>query len=59
MGKSTTKAKNKYNAKAYDRAIISFKKGEKDAVSAYAAGKGLSLNGYIMELIKADMEKNK
>ena len=58
MGKPATTSKNKYNAKAYDRVNITFKKGEKDIIKAYAESKGMSLNGYINKLIKDDMEQN-
>lgn len=50
------RAKMKYNAKAYDRAEVKFKKGDKDKIKAYAEQKGLSLNGYINKLIAEDMK---
>ncbi len=45
----------KYNEKAYDRAEVKFYKGQKEQITAYAASKGLSLNGYINKLIADDM----
>lgn len=47
MGKSSTKAKNKYNAKAYDRISVSVKKGIKDEWKSVAEKQGLSLNAFI------------
>jgi predicted HicB family RNase H-like nuclease len=55
MGKTTAKVKNRYNAKAYDRIAVCIKKGKKEIISARARALGLSLNAYIMELIKRDM----
>ena len=57
MTKAATKAKEKYNAKAYDRLAIRVKKGEADKIKAYAEKKGMSLNGYINKLIAEDMEQ--
>lgn len=55
MAKSATTAKNKYNAKAYDRIALQVKKGQRDVIRAYAESKGMSLNGYINHLIESDM----
>ena len=55
MGKTSTASKAKYNAKAYDRIALSVKKGQRDKIKAHAESKGMSLNGYINELIKKDM----
>lgn len=49
------RAKMKYNAKAYDRAEIKFKKGEKAKIVAHAEALGMSLNAYINKLISEDM----
>lgn len=57
MGKTSTASKNKYNAKAYDQLRVNVKKGERDKIKAYAESKGMSLNGYINDLIKKDMEQ--
>ena len=54
MGKSETKAKNKYNSKAYERIQVVVKTGEKAVIEARAKEKGMSLNGYINSLIEAD-----
>lgn len=51
------KATQKYLAKAYDRLAIRVKKGQADKIKAYAENKGMSLNSYINELIRKDMEQ--
>lgn len=55
MAKSSTIAKNKYNAKAYDRIALQVKKGQREVIRKYAESKGMSLNGYINRLIESDM----
>lgn len=57
MGKTSTQSKNKYNAKAYDQLRVVVKKGQKEVIRQHAASKGLSLNGYINQLIDGDMKK--
>lgn len=51
MGKSQTKAKNKYNEKTYDRIPIVVKKGVKDIWKSEAERQGLSLNAFICEAV--------
>ena len=51
-GTSATRAKNKYNAKAYDRIHVSLKKGQKKDVEDAAAAHGLSLNAFVMQAIE-------
>lgn len=55
---SQNKATQKYQAKAYERLAIRVKKGQADKIKAYAENKGMSLNGYINELIKRDMQEH-
>lgn len=57
MAKSRTSAavKNRYAAKAYDRVALIVPKGRKEDIEAFAKGKGLSINGYIGDLIRDDM----
>lgn len=50
------KATAKYHAKAYDEIKLRVKKGEKEQISDHAQSKGLSVNSYIVGLIKKDME---
>lgn len=56
-GKTSTASKSKYNAKAYDRTSVTFKKGQKEAIKQFAKNKGYSLNGYINKLISEDFLK--
>lgn len=55
MGKSSTRAQNKYIAKTYDRINLTVPKGVKEAIREYAASMGESVNGYIYRLIQQDM----
>ena len=57
MGKVSQEVRERYNAKTYDRATVRFYKGELDKIKAFAESRGKSLNGYINELILADMEQ--
>lgn len=59
MPKASTTAKNKYNAKAYDRIALQVKKGQRDVIRQHAEAQGLSLNGYINKLIEQDMKQGK
>lgn len=56
MGTAETRAKNKYNAKAYDQIPLRVKVGEKEKIQAHAQQKGMSLNAYIVNLIEKDMK---
>ena len=58
MGKVSVEVKERYNAKAYDRATVRFYKGELDKIKAYAESIGKSLNGYINDLIVSDMNEH-
>ena len=57
MGKSSTKAKNKYNAKVYDRISVTVKKGVKDDWKSKAEKQGLSLNAFIEEAVRVYRNK--
>lgn len=46
---------NSYNKKAYDDIKVRVKKGEREKIKAHAEGLGKSLNSYIYDLIKSDM----
>ena len=52
------KANAKYTLKAYDRLEIKVKKGCKEELKAYAAGRGESLNGFVNRAIKETMERD-
>lgn len=55
MGKPSTKAKEKYNTKAYDRLAVRVKAGQAKQIQTFAESRGLSLNAYINKLIADDM----
>ena len=57
MGKSSTRAKNKYNAKAYDRISVTVKKGTKDEWKFEAEKQGLSLNAFIEQAVQNYLDK--
>lgn len=60
MGTARTRANNKWNAKAYDRFNLVFKKDvspTKEEVQAAADAAGESLNGYIVGAVKQRMEQ--
>lgn len=54
---ATTKAKNKYNAKTYDRLYPFVKAGNKSKIEAAAKAAGQSLNDYIVSAVYARMKQ--
>lgn len=58
MGKASTRAQNKFIAKAYDRVNLTMPKGKKDTVQAHAAARGESVNGFINRAIDSQMERD-
>lgn len=56
MGKASTKAQNKYIAKAYDRINLVVEKGKKDKIKAHASDHGESVNGFINRAIETVIE---
>lgn len=54
-GTSQTRAKNKYNAKAYDSLRIVVKKGRKEIIKAHAEAHGESINGFVSRAIDETM----
>lgn len=57
-GNSQTRAKNKYNAKNYDRIALQVKKGRKDVIKAHAESKGESINGFVNRAIDETIERD-
>jgi len=55
---AVNKAVQKYNKANYDRFILRFKKGEKKKVFSFAKSRNKSVNKYINDLIKKDMESS-
>jgi len=57
MGKASTRAQNKYNAKNYDRVSLMLPKGRKQAIQGVAAALGESLNGFVTTAIDERIER--
>ena len=55
ISKAQQNATAKYCKKSYDTTIVRFKKGNLELIKAHAESQGKSVNGYINDLIKADM----
>ena len=58
MGKTSSKVKDRYNAKAYDELKIRVPKGEKDKIKAHADTQGESLNGFVKRAIDETMRRD-
>ena len=56
--KASTVAKNKYNAKAYDRINLVVKKGRKAKIQAHADQHGQSVNSFINRAIDEAIERD-
>lgn len=56
--KAQSKAVVKYVSKAYDQISVKIPKGSREHIKAFAESKKMSLNGYIVDLIKKDMGEN-
>ena len=54
-GKTSSAAKNRYNAKAYDQIPLRVKKGQKEIIQKRAEQLDKSVNGYITDLIEDDL----
>lgn len=59
MGKTSSKVKDRYNAKVYDEIKTRVTKGKKDTIKAHAESKGESLNGFINRAIDETMQRDK
>ena len=57
QGKASTRAKRKYNEKAYDRVILNIRKGQKDELKAIADQQKESLNAFINTAINERIER--
>ena len=57
MGKTSSKVKDRYNAKAYDEIKVRVTKGKKDEIKAAADNQGKSVNGFINEAIDEKMNR--
>ena len=57
-GKSSTRAKNKYNSENYDSLRIVTPKGEKLKIQSHAEAQGESINGFVNRAIKETIERD-
>lgn len=57
MGKTSSKVKDRYNAKVYDEIKFRVPKGEKETIKSHAEQQGESLNGYIKKAVDERMER--
>lgn len=57
MGTPATKAKNKYNYKAYDRLNINVPKGDREMIQKAADALEMSLNCFVTRLIYRELGK--
>ena len=57
-GRTSTAAKARYNAKAYDRISLTVPKGQRDTIQAHAQARGESVNGFIKRAIREAMERD-
>lgn len=58
MGRTSSKVKDRYNAKAYDEIKIRVYKGDKEKIKSFAAAHGESVNGFINRVINEAMKDN-
>lgn len=58
MGKTSSKVKDRYNAKAYDEIKVRVSKGKKDEIKAHAEEQGESLNGFINRAIDETIKRD-
>ena len=58
MGKTSSKVKDRYNAKAYDEIKIRVPKGRKSDVESFSKEQGESVNGLVNSLLRSAMGWN-
>lgn len=59
VSKAQLKAKDKYEAKAYDKILLRIPKGKRDIIRAHAETRGESSNAFINRAIDETMENDK
>ena len=59
MGKASTRAQNRYIAKAYDRINLTVPKGKKETIQAHAETQGESVNGFINRAIDHQISQDR
>ena len=58
MSKTSSKVKDRYNAKVYDDIKLRVKKGKKEIIKAYATAHGMSVNDFINRAMDEKMERD-
>ena len=56
--KTSSKVKDRYNAKAYDEIKVRVAKGRKEIIQAHAEARGESMNSFITRAIDETMERD-
>jgi len=59
MGKTSSRVKDKYNAKVYDNITFRVKKGVKAVLQAHAEQQGESLNAFLTRAATETMHRDK
>lgn len=55
MGKTSNTVKDRWNRQNYDSLLVRLPKGRKNDIEAHAQSKGVSVNGLVGELLRADL----
>lgn len=58
MGKTSSKVKDRYNAKTYDDIKVRVPKGRKDVIRDHADRLGVSVNAFIQRAIDETIERD-
>lgn len=58
VSKAQQQAVNRYVRKNYDKVLLTMPKGKKEAIKAYAAAHGETVNGFINRAINEAMERD-
>lgn len=55
MGKTSNTVKDRWNQQNYEEVKVRLPRGRKADITAHAQSKGLSVNGLVGELLRADL----
>ena len=55
MGKTSNTVKDRWNRQNYEEVKVRLPRGRKADITAHAQSKGLSVNGLVGELLRADL----
>lgn len=55
MGKTSNTVKDRWNRQNYEEIKVRLPRGRKADITAHAQSKGLSVNGFVGELLRADL----